>query len=113
MPEAAEEPARFEVLMSDEAYLTFVALPSDRLFEHVAHNIQLLETSPLLSRIYDPAYEAKRPPFECRILYCEHYGIYYVVDDDALTIHVLAIEDQRRNPLNRLSSVVYAIESFE
>lgn len=113
MPEENEESASYEVLLTDEAYLAYVALTSDRVFEHVTHSMELLEASPLLGQVYDPAYEAKRPPFSCRVLFCEHYGIYYLVDESELTIHIVAIEDQRRDPLNRFSSFVYAVESFD
>ena len=116
MPENAEEPAAYEILFADEAYLAYVALPSDRLFDRITHSIKLLECSPLLGRIYDPAYEAKRPPVPCRVLYCEHYGIYYTVDDEARALYILAIEDQRRDPKNRFSSYssyVYAVESLD
>lgn len=113
MPKTAQKAIPYEILFADEAYLAYVDLPSDRIFERITHNIELLEYSPLLGHVYDPAYEAKQPPVPCRVLYCEQYGIYYSVDDETETIYILAIEDQRRDPKNRFSSFVYAIESFE
>lgn len=113
MPESKDDAISYEILLTDEAYLAYIALPSERIFDHITHNIGLLASSPLLGQVYDPAYDAKQPPFCCRVLFCEHYGIYYIVDDANLTIHVIAIEDQRRDPLNRFSSFVYAVESLD
>jgi len=94
----------YEVILTDEAYYAYAAIPSDATFDHVGKCIELLEESPYLGREYDPAYEAMRPPFECRVLFCEHYGIYYSVDDEACAVTIFAVEDQRRNPQDRFSS---------
>lgn len=90
-----------EVILTDEAFYTFTALHPERLFEHVAHDLSLLETTPFLGREYDPAYEAARPPFACRVMFCEHLGIYYCVNEEERRVVVFAIEDQRRNPTER------------
>lgn len=101
-----------QVLITDEAFYSFVALPSERTFAHVQNSISLLANTPYLGRIYDPAYDAQRPPFECRVLYCESYGIYYAVDDGARTVTVFALEDQRRNPQARFSALEYGVEKL-
>ena len=103
------EPRTYTVAMTDEAFYAYYALPSRRIIEHVKHNLRLLETSPYLGRIYDPAYEAKFPPLPCRVLYCGHYGIYYRVDDETKIVTVFALEDQRRNPLDRFTSLKQAL----
>ena len=108
MSEDAESPT-YTVTMTDEAFYAYYALPSRRVVEHVKRNLRLLESSPDLGRVYDPAYEAKSPPSPCRVLYCGHYGIYYRVDDKAKTVTVIALEDQRRNPLDRFSSLKQAL----
>ncbi len=99
----------FAVELTDEAFFSYVSIASERLFEHVDTDIGLLETNPYLGRVYDPVYDAARPDFPCRVLYCEHYGIYYRVDDKLHRIVVFAIEDQRRNPKSRFSHYGYEI----
>ncbi len=101
----------FAVEVTDEAYLDLLALPSDGLLERMGRFLKLLATTPFLGRVYDPAYEAKQPPVKCRVLFCGNYGIYYEVNENALTVTILAIEDQRRDPLNRFSRYDYAIEA--
>lgn len=91
----------YEVRLTDEAFYALASLPSDRLLEHVEHDLILLETTPYLGEKYDPAYEAACPPFPCRVLFCEHLGIYYSVDGAKQCVSVFAIEDQRRNPTER------------
>lgn len=91
----------WDVIVTDEAFYALAALSSNRLFEHVQHDLTLLETTPRLGRIYDPAYEAALPPFECRVMFCEHLGIYYRAHEEEQRVVVFAIEDQRRNPTER------------
>lgn len=110
---ADEEREAYGVSLTDEAFYTYASIPSERVFEHVGRKLELLGTTPELGRVYDPAYEAKRPPFACRVLYCEHYGIYYRVDDANRSVLVFAIEDQRRNPEARFSHYEYAIARIE
>ena len=98
---AGGEAGRFEVVLTDEAFYAYVALPSERVFEHVGEDLALLEITPFMGVAYDPVYETKRPPFPCRVLYCEWYGLYYRVDEGARQVVVFAIEDQRRNPSQR------------
>lgn len=105
------EPA-FEVKLTDEAFYAYAALPTQRIFDHVDNDLDLLATSPELGQAYDPAYDAARPPFACRVLYCEHYGIYYRADETDRAVTVFAIEDQRRNPLTRFESYEYAVETL-
>lgn len=104
-----EQTRHYTVILTDEAFSSYVALPTARLFAHVDKDLGLLETLPYLGQAYDPAYDAARPPFECRVLYCEHYGIYYRVNEEARTVTIFAIEDQRRNPLGRFASYEYSI----
>lgn len=112
MPEACEEEPSFEVVLTDEAFYAFAALPTERAFDHVDHDLSLLETTPELGQTYDPAYDATRPPFACRVLYCDRYGIYYRIDEAKHRVVVFAIEDQRRNPLTRFESYEYAVTAY-
>lgn len=102
----------FEVKLTDEAFYAYAALPTERVFAHVGNDLDLLSTSPELGQRYDPAYNAARPPFSCRVLYCEHYGIYYRIDEQERAVIVFAIEDQRRNPLTRFESYEYEVASL-
>lgn len=54
-----------------------------------------------------------RPAFNFRILCCEHFGIYYRIDDESHKVTVFALEDQRRNPLDRFTSYEYAVTSLD
>ncbi len=103
----------FTVELTDEAFFSYVSIASERLFEHVDTDIGLLETNPYLGRIYDPVYDAARPDFTCRVFYCEHYGIYYRVDEKLHRIIVFAIEDQRRDPKNRFSRFDYEVSPLD
>lgn len=108
-----ENQPHFKIALTDEAYFAYASLPSERLLKRMTNDIGLLACTPLLGRTYNPAYEAKRPPFPCRVLYCEHYGIYYGVNDDESLVTIFAIEDQRRNPRKRFSSFEYGLERLD
>lgn len=108
-----EDPAiAFEVRLTDEAFYAYAALPTERVFAHVDNDLDPLAITPELGQVYDPAYDAAKPPFTCRVLYCEQYGIYYHVDETERAVIVFAIEDQRRNPLTRFESYEYEVASF-
>lgn len=100
-------PSCYELLLTDEAFYAYASLPSDSLFARVDHDLDLLRSFPELGKKYDPVYDAARPPFDCRVLYCEQYGIYYRVDDGNRRVVVFAIVDQRRNPKTRFSGYEY------
>lgn len=102
----------FGVKLTDEALYAHAALPAQRIFDHLDNDLDLPATSPELSQAYDPACNAAQPPFACRVLYCEHYGICYRVDETDRAVTVFAIEDQRRNPLTRFESYEYAVEAL-
>ncbi len=104
-----DESPQFEVRLTDEAFFTFEAIPSNRQFEHVKNDIGLLKTTPCLGSAYDPIYKAAKPPFPCRVLYCEQFGIYYTVDEANAAVTVFTIEDQRRNPAGRFGSIKYGL----
>lgn len=108
-----EDLPEFSVGLTDEAFYALATLPSERLFFHVDHVIGLLSTSPYLGREYDPVYDTTRPPFLCRVLFCEHYGIYYRVYEKEFRITIFAIVDQRRNPTERFDRFEYGITSFD
>lgn len=108
-----EDRPDFEVLLTDEAFYAFASLPTTHAFERIDCDLGLLETTPYLGRDYDPAYDATRPPFPCRVLFSGYYGIYYQVDDDAERVVVFAIVDQRRDPANRFTGFEYGFETLE
>ena len=91
-----------EVIVSDEALVQLIAIPSNEDYARVMKTLRLLETIPCAWPVYDPAYEAARPPVECRVAYAGHYGIYFEgADDPESPVRVFAIEDQRRDPERR------------
>ena len=92
---------------------TSASLPSASSFTRVDHDLDLLRSFPELGKKYDPVYDAARPPFDCRVLYCEQYGIYYRVDDDSRRVVVFAIVDQRRNPKTRFDGYEYGAVGLE
>lgn len=98
---------RYEVQLTDEAFYAYSSLPGKRLFDRLDRDLELLETTPYIGREYDPAYDASRPPFPCRVLYCGCYGIYYRVYEESFRVVVFAIVDQRRDPLSRFAGFEY------
>ena len=75
----------------------------DHPFLDVSDGVLLLTRNPELGRVYDPLYEAARPPMELRVIYTGHYGIYYTPDHERKLIRVHFIEDQRMDPASRFS----------
>lgn len=80
---------------------SYVSLPSDSLFARVGCDLDLLRSFPELWKKYDPVYDAAWLPFDCGILYCGQYGVYYHADDSSCCVVVFAITAQRRNPKTR------------
>lgn len=110
--DAAGQNIRCTVVLTDEAFYAYSTLQPERLFQHVDHDLELLESFPDLGRTYDPVYPAAKLPSACRVLYCEHMGMYYRVDTTMRELTVLAIEDQRQDPLNRFSAYEYYATRF-
>ena len=97
-----ENPARvYEVILAPVAAEAFAGIASKGDLLKVDKMLQILDTVPDIGRLYDPVYEAARPPFAVKVVYAGHYGIYYDVDEEAAKVNVLFIEDQRRDPLGR------------
>jgi plasmid stabilization system protein ParE len=90
----------FEVVFTETALQAYVAIPDWRI-QRVDSTIDALGLAPWVGRVYDPVYEAARPPFEVRVVYADIYGIYYTVDEDASTVVIRFIEDQRMDPATR------------
>lgn len=91
----------FDVVMTDEALYAYAESPSERVYTRIGNLIDFLAEHPYFGEEYDPYYQAAFPPIACRVFFCAHYGVYYHVDDEQRRINVLAIEDHRKNPLNR------------
>lgn len=66
--------------------------------------LTVLDTVPSIGRVYDPLYEAARPSEDVMVAYAGHCGIYYEVFEEARTVYVYYIEDQRRDPMPRFGS---------
>lgn len=91
----------YSVDLSSRANADFKAISSKSDFAKVDKILSLLETTPKMGRVYDPAYEATRLPFKLFVVYAGHYGVYYELDHNACQVKILFIEDQRRDPLMR------------
>ncbi len=57
-----------------------------------------------MGAVYDPVYEAARPPHEVRVTYAGHFGIYYTYDEDTGALAVEYLEDCRRDPSRRFEN---------
>lgn len=66
--------------------------------------LEALRIAPAMGAVYDPVYEAARPPHEVRATYAGHFGTYYTVDDACSTVNVEYLEDVRRDPMGRFTS---------
>lgn len=76
------EPKAYEVLLTDEAKLAYRLVKSKRDLRRVDKMLDILDTVPDIGGPYDPVYEAAKPPFELKVVYAGHYGIYYRVLED-------------------------------
>ena len=108
-----EEALLYTVELTDEAFYAYATLTSERLFDHMGNSLGLLASCPELGQVYNPAYPTAMPDLPCRVLFCEHFGIYYRIDQEALLVRVLAIEDQRRDPATRFSRFEYGVVRLE
>lgn len=104
MPSSPGEPA-YSVVLSDDALFVYLRITGRADEAAVDAALDAIATMPYISRRYDPVYEAAKPPFPVRVLYAGHFGIYYEVDDDAMRVGVVFIEDQRRDPMARFTDI--------
>lgn len=101
--------------MVSSAYYTTEAIQviaeqvySEQVLEKMEHLRALLETAPELGRVYDPAYPAAKPPFECRVLAVPDspFALYYVVDEEHEEIIIFHAENPRMDPEERFAYAV-------
>lgn len=95
----------YSIQLTDEAVYGYADITSQDLCDRIDRLIEFLADHPYYGQVYDPYYEASRPPVPCRVFYCGHVGVYYHVNDPDRIITVLAMVDQRRNPLGRFTVV--------
>lgn len=95
------QPRRFKVRLTEEAKFAYREISSKADLKAVNGIIDVLDTVPGVGRLYDPLYDAAKPPFEILVAYAGSYGVYYVVDEGKDEVHVYFIEDQRGDPLKR------------
>lgn len=96
----------WEVELSRDALFVYLRIEGGRQLSEVDGALDMLARFPRAGHVYDPLYEAARTPFEMRVAFAGHYGIYYETDDARRTASVLFIEDERRNPEDRFANVV-------
>lgn len=99
----AEEFVFYEVLMTQEAEEDYRRVSHSPRFPRVNVMLDILEGFPGVGRVYDPQYEAANLPDDARVAYADIYGIYYLIDEAKRAVIVLAIEDQRSDPMLRFS----------
>lgn len=76
---------------------------SERVFARIEAYEDLLASYPYLGSVYDPEYEAARPPIPCRHISIPDtpFTLYYVVDDERQTVTVFYIDFAAANPTER------------
>lgn len=94
----------YEVFLTAEAETTYMNIQSESDLRAVDSVLDVLDTMPGIGRVYDPLYEANKPAIDnLLVAFAGHFGIYYVTEEDTRRVFVLALEDQRRNPLQRFA----------
>ena len=93
----------YEVFMTQEAEEDYKRISRSSRFSRVDMMLDILEGFPGVGRVYDPQYEAADLPDNARVAYADIYGIYYLIDEAKRAVIVLAIEDQRSDPMLRFS----------
>lgn len=94
----------YEISLAPSALEAILAIPSKVELRHVRSRLEALGRMPHIGTRYDPLYESARPPHDVLATFTGHYGLYYVVDDEAKTVHVEYVEDCRRDPLGKFGS---------
>ena len=97
----AEEFVFYEVLMTREAEEDYRRVSRSSRFSRVDMMLDILEAFPGVGRVYDLQYEVANLPDDARVAYADIYGIYYLIDEAKRAVIVLAIEDQRSDPMLR------------
>lgn len=92
----------YQLRLTQMALRSYTAIPDSQI-GRVDETLDAIGGAPWIGRLYDPAYEAARPPFEVRVAYAGNYGIYYTADEDTQTVIVRFIEDQRMDPTPRFT----------
>lgn len=93
----------YEVILSLTAEDALMRIGSKADLRAVDNVLQVLATTPLMGRTYDPLYEAAVPEEPIMVVYAGHYGIYYDIDESGPEVNVSYIEDQRADPATRFA----------
>lgn len=96
-----DEEHSYEVKLTHGARQAYRDICSNADLGRVNKLLDILDTAPYIGHVYDPIYDAARLPFDLLVVYAGHFGIYYVVEEEAKQVLVFFIEDQRRDPLGR------------
>lgn len=74
-------------------------------YERVNSYRRILSSFPEAGAVYDPYYEAAKPPVECRYITVPGtpFTLYYAVNEHDKTVNVFSIEHQRINPRSMFS----------
>lgn len=91
----------YSIRLTDEAVYALSDIQSEALAERIGSMLGNLSKFPHYGSVYDPAYKSAKPPVACRVFYCGPYGVYYHVDEQNHVVAIIAIEDERRDPMGR------------
>ena len=91
------------VSLTDEALLQLCEIPGKANYRKVRHALESLRDMNEAYSVYDPGYDAARPPFACRVCYAGNYGIYYIIENEGVI--VFSIADNRLDPENRFGDI--------
>ena len=89
--------SQYDVRVSPAARKKLLTLPESS-FKKIQKLISTLRGMPCVGTVYDPVYEAAKPPFECRVAYAGRYGLYYTVHEDEGLLYIRFVEDQSMDP---------------
>lgn len=101
--ETEEERPVYEVKLTDEAVYGYAAVFPQAIYDRIGFLIGNLSRFSFYGGEYRPYYRASCPDIPCRVFYCGHFGVYYHVDEEQELVTVLAIEDERMDPLGRFA----------
>lgn len=91
----------YEVRLAKSVQDALLEISSRDDARRVAKRLTALSIAPHMGMVYDPVYEAAKPPHEVLVSYAGHFGLYYTCDDKAGVVNVEYLEDTRCDPMHR------------
>lgn len=94
----------YRVRLAQSVQDALLSIPSQDDARRIAKRLSALAIAPHFGMVYDPIYEAARPPHEVLVTYAGHFGLYYTCNDATRTVDVGHLEDMRRDPMHRFET---------